>query len=34
MHEKPLARVRELVAEHGEEKLKIFDAWVRMFGEL
>ena len=33
MHEKPLAKVRELVAEHGEEKSKIFDAWAKMFGE-
>lgn len=32
VHEKPLVQVRETVRQYGEEKLRVFDAWVEKFG--
>jgi uncharacterized protein len=32
LHEKPLERVRKGIARFGEEKLRRFDEWVKLFG--
>jgi len=32
MHEKPLQEVRQIIRHYGEEKVEIFDGWVRFFG--
>lgn len=32
LKEKPLERVREGIAIYGDEKLRVFDAWLRRFG--
>lgn len=32
LHEKPLSRVRQIVAGYGDDKLRVFDEWVRLFG--
>lgn len=31
LHEKPLGKVRELIKGYGEDKLKLFDEWSRLF---
>jgi uncharacterized protein len=31
LHEKPLEKVRGMVADYGEDKLKLFDEWVKLF---
>lgn len=33
MHEKPLEKVREILAGYGEAKLKVFDEWAELLGE-
>jgi uncharacterized protein len=32
LKEKPIERVRNSIAKYGEEKLRIFDKWLEMFG--
>jgi uncharacterized protein len=31
LHEKPLGKVREIVARYGTDKLAVFDEWVKVF---
>ncbi len=31
LHEKPIARVREMIAKYGEEKLRLFYEWLELF---
>jgi uncharacterized protein len=31
LHEKPLERVREMIGKYGDDKLKSFDEWSRLF---
>jgi uncharacterized protein len=31
MHEKPVEKVRAMISEYGEDKLKTFDDWLRFF---
>jgi uncharacterized protein len=33
LEEKPLSKVREIILRYGEDKLKRFDEWLRLFGE-
>ncbi|MBI4683932.1 MAG: HDIG domain-containing protein [Nitrospirae bacterium] len=34
LKEKPISKVREFIAKFGEDKLRQFDEWVRIFGTL
>jgi len=31
LHEKPLEKVREMIKNYGEDKLRMFDEWVKLF---
>ncbi|HAM49936.1 MAG TPA: hypothetical protein DCP92_04295 [Nitrospiraceae bacterium] len=31
MHEKPVGKIRTMIAEYGEDKLKTFDEWLSFF---
>lgn len=33
LEEKPLSKVREIILRYGEDNLKRFDEWLRLFGE-
>lgn len=33
LEEKPIEKIREIILRYGEEKLKRFDEWLRLFGD-